>query len=174
MVGRGQVSRDSSPPPPPQKQEKKKKIFSKTWTVSVSAGAASNVGVVGVRLLVDGANLGAEVTTAPYTVNWNTASTANGTHWITARARDAADNQTTSAVVSGDRVQRGTGHHGTDGERELPDGGRDGHGHGQRQRRRGDNVGDGGRAVSARWRQPRRGGHDGAVHGEQYAERVDP
>jgi len=58
------------------------------------------VGVVGVQFLLDGANLGAEVTTAPYTVNWNTTSATNGTHSLTARARDAAGNQTTSAAVS--------------------------------------------------------------------------
>jgi len=68
--------------------------------VSVSAAASDNVGVVGVQFLLDGANLGAEVTTAPYTVSWNTATASNGTHSITARARDAAGNQTTSAAVS--------------------------------------------------------------------------
>jgi len=69
-------------------------------SVSVSAAASDNVGVVGVQFLLDGANLGAEVTTAPYTVSWNTATASNGTHSITARARDAAGNQTTSAAVS--------------------------------------------------------------------------
>jgi len=66
----------------------------------VSASASDNVGVAGVQFLLDGANLGAEVTTAPYTVSWNTATATNGTHSISARARDAAGNQTTSAAVS--------------------------------------------------------------------------
>ncbi|MBW8833424.1 MAG: hypothetical protein JF606_29440, partial [Burkholderiales bacterium] len=71
-----------------------------TGTVSVSANASDNVGVVGVQFLLDGANLGAEDTAAPYTVSWNTTSAANGAHSISARARDAAGNQSTSAVVS--------------------------------------------------------------------------
>ena len=67
--------------------------------VTVTATATDNVGVVGVQFLVDGAALGAEDTTAPYSVSWPTASVANGAHQLTARARDAAGNQTTSAAV---------------------------------------------------------------------------
>ena len=75
-------------------------------TVSVRATASDNVGVVGVQFLLDGANLGAEDTSAPYTVSWNTATAANGAHTLSVRARDAAGNQTTSAGVR-DGVQRG-------------------------------------------------------------------
>jgi hypothetical protein len=71
-----------------------------TGTVNVSAGASDNVGVTGVQFLLDGANLGAEDTAAPYTVSWNTTSVTNGAHTLTARARDAAGNQTTSTAVS--------------------------------------------------------------------------
>jgi hypothetical protein len=71
-----------------------------TATVNVSATASDNVGVAGVQFLLDGANLGAEDTVAPYTVSWNTASATNGAHTLTARARDAAGNQTTSAAAS--------------------------------------------------------------------------
>ena len=67
-------------------------------TVNVTANASDNVGVVGVQFLLDGANLGAEDTTAPYSVAWNTAGSTNGTHTLTARARDAAANVTTSAA----------------------------------------------------------------------------
>ena len=67
-------------------------------TVSVSANAADNVGVVGVQFLLDGVSLGAEDTTAPYSVSWNTLGATNGTHMLTARARDAGGNATTSAV----------------------------------------------------------------------------
>jgi hypothetical protein len=69
-------------------------------TVSVSASASDNVGVAGVQFLVDGANLGAEDTVAPYTLNWSTTTAGNGVHLVSARARDAAGNQTTSATVS--------------------------------------------------------------------------
>ena len=58
-----------------------------------------NVGVVGVQFQLDGTtNLGAEDTSAPYSVSWNTAGVANGTHTLTATARDAAGNFTTSAA----------------------------------------------------------------------------
>jgi len=68
--------------------------------VTVSASAADNVGVVGVQFLVDGASVGAEVTASPYTMSWNSTSVANGTHTVSARARDAAGNQTTATAVS--------------------------------------------------------------------------
>ena len=61
-------------------------------TVAVSASASDNVGVVGVQFRLDGANLGAEDTAAPYSVSWNTTTVANGSHTLTAVARDAAGN----------------------------------------------------------------------------------
>ena len=64
----------------------------------MTANASDNVGVVGVQFLLDGNNLGAEDTTAPYSVSWNTSTATNGAHVLTARARDAADNSTTSAA----------------------------------------------------------------------------
>jgi len=68
-------------------------------SVSVNATASDNVGVAGVQFLLDGANLGAEVTAAPFSVSWNSTTASNGAHSLSARARDAAGNQTTSAVV---------------------------------------------------------------------------
>ena len=72
-----------------------------------TASASDNVGVVGVQFKLDGANLGAEDTTSPYSVTWDTATVANGTHTLTAVARDAAGNSTTSAGVARHRVERG-------------------------------------------------------------------
>ncbi|PYM09786.1 MAG: hypothetical protein DME18_17435 [Verrucomicrobia bacterium] len=69
-------------------------------SVTVSANASDNVGVAGVQFKVDGADLGAEDTVAPYSITWNTTSVANGSHTLTAVARDAAGNQTTSAAIS--------------------------------------------------------------------------
>jgi hypothetical protein len=66
--------------------------------VTVSATATDNVGVVGVQFRLDGVNLGAEDTTAPYSVTWNTTTASNGTHTLTAVARDAAGNVATSAA----------------------------------------------------------------------------
>jgi hypothetical protein len=68
-------------------------------TVTVTATATDAVGVTGVQFKLDGANLGAEDTTAPYSVPWNTASATNGAHTLTAAARDAAGNISTSSGV---------------------------------------------------------------------------
>ena len=65
-------------------------------TVTVTANASDNVAVVGVQFLLDGAALGAEDTAAPYSVSWDTRTAANGPHTLSARARDAAGNQTTT------------------------------------------------------------------------------
>ncbi len=69
-------------------------------TITVSATASDNVGVAGVQFKLDGANLGTEYTTTPYSTSWNTTTALNGTHNLTAVARDAAGNQTTSGSVS--------------------------------------------------------------------------
>src|SRR5204863_326163 len=66
-------------------------------TVNVSANATDDTRVAGVQFLLDGANLGVEVTAAPYTIAWTTTTAANGAHALTARARDAAGNPATSA-----------------------------------------------------------------------------
>src|SRR5437762_7169911 len=47
--------------------------------VTVSASATDDVGVTGVQFTLDGANLGASVTTAPYTMTWDSTTVANGT-----------------------------------------------------------------------------------------------
>src|SRR5262249_4587153 len=61
---------------------------------------SDNVGVAGVQFLLDGIPLGAEDSIAPYTISWATTSTTNGAHTLTARARDAAGNTTTSSPTS--------------------------------------------------------------------------
>ena len=69
-------------------------------TVNVTANASDNVGVKGVQFLLDGTNLNAEDTVAPYSTSWNTQLTPNGAHALTARARDAGGNVTTSSPVN--------------------------------------------------------------------------
>src|SRR5207249_1916412 len=69
-------------------------------TVSVSADASDNVGVVGVQFLLDNLALGAEATSAPFTIPWDTTTAGNGTHILKARARDATGNATVSSGVS--------------------------------------------------------------------------
>ena len=68
--------------------------------VSVSATASDNVGVVGVQFKLDGANLGAEDTSSPYSVSWNTTTVSNGSHTLTAVARDATGNTMTATNVT--------------------------------------------------------------------------
>ena len=69
-------------------------------TTSVTALAADNVGVAGVQFLLDGVNLGSEVTAAPFTLQWNTAGASLGAHTLTAVARDFSNLTTTSEPVS--------------------------------------------------------------------------
>ncbi len=69
-------------------------------TVTLTATASDDVGVVGVRFRVNGADVGSEDTTAPYAAAWNTTSLANGTYAITAVARDAAGNTKISATIT--------------------------------------------------------------------------
>ncbi len=68
-------------------------------TFALAAAASDNTGVVGVQFLVDGGAAGSEDLAAPYQFSWNSASVADGTHRISARARDAAGNIATSAEV---------------------------------------------------------------------------
>ena len=67
---------------------------------TVTADATDDVGVAGVQFYVDGNPLGPEDTTAPYAANWDTRSSPNGAHTLTARARDAGNKTTVSALVN--------------------------------------------------------------------------
>src|SRR5439155_20167672 len=70
-------------------------------TVPVSATASDNVGVVGVQFKLDGTtNVGTEDTTSPYAIVWDTTTVPDGSHTLSAVARDAAGNTGASAVVS--------------------------------------------------------------------------
>ena len=52
------------------------------------------------QFFVDGAQIGAEDTVAPYSISWDTTTVTDGSHTLTAVARDAAGNTTTSAGVT--------------------------------------------------------------------------
>ena len=69
-------------------------------TIDVSATASDDVGVAGVQFRLDDADLGAEDTEAPYSVPWDTTTTSDGSHTLTAVARDAAGNVTISEPVT--------------------------------------------------------------------------
>lgn len=70
-----------------------------TGTVTMAADAGDDTGVTGVQFLLDGSPLGSEDTAAPWTTNWDTTTATRGQHTLTARARDAAGNATTSSPV---------------------------------------------------------------------------
>src|SRR5438046_7017613 len=56
--------------------------------------------VRGVQFKLDGANLGAEDKSAPYSVSWNTTTASNGSHTLTAVATDILGVQRTSQPVT--------------------------------------------------------------------------
>ncbi|MDA8414518.1 MAG: Ig-like domain-containing protein, partial [Desulfobacteraceae bacterium] len=68
-------------------------------TVAITASASDNVGVSKVEFYENGALLFAG-NVAPYTYNWNTASVANGSHTLTAKAYDNAGNFSQSSSVA--------------------------------------------------------------------------
>jgi hypothetical protein len=75
--------------------------------VPVSASVHDNGDIAGVRFQLDGALLGAEDTTAPYSISWDTTTASEGSHTLTAVARDGNGNTKTSRAVSvtvGNRV----------------------------------------------------------------------
>jgi hypothetical protein len=73
------------------------KQLAEQWYVTVAA--TDNVGVVGVQVQLDGRNLLQEWTLGQFSQLWDTTYTPNGPHTLTAIARDAAGNRTTSAPI---------------------------------------------------------------------------
>src|SRR6266850_4270931 len=94
------------PPPPPDTTPPTVSVTAPadgttvTGLTTLYADASDNVGVAGVQFYIDGSPSGSEVTGAPFTTTWNTNASTNGSHTITAVARDAAGNRTTSSPVS--------------------------------------------------------------------------
>ena len=67
---------------------------------TLAANASDPVAVAGVQFLLDGAPLGAEDTSAPYTLVWDTTTTSDGSHTLAARARDSAGLSTLSSPIA--------------------------------------------------------------------------
>lgn len=67
--------------------------------ISLSATASDNVGVSKVDFYIDGTAVGT-VTSAPYTLSFNSANLSNGSHSLTAKASDAAGNVGSSSSLS--------------------------------------------------------------------------
>jgi hypothetical protein len=68
-------------------------------TTTVSASASDDVGVTKVEFYLDSV-LQSTVTVSPYNWSWNTATAANGSHSLIAKAYDAAANVGTSTTVT--------------------------------------------------------------------------
>jgi hypothetical protein len=69
-------------------------------SVAISANASSSVsGIAGVQFRLDGKNLGAEDTTAPYGISWDSSKNTAGVHTLTAVTRDGAGSYRTSAGI---------------------------------------------------------------------------
>jgi hypothetical protein len=69
-------------------------------TIAVSANATDSIGMAGVQFKLDGANLGAEDTTAPYSVSLNTTTLSNGSHTLAAVARNTPGLTSTVAPLT--------------------------------------------------------------------------
>jgi len=69
-------------------------------SIAVSAAASDNVAVAGVQFRLDSQNLGSEDTTSPYSISWDTTLAANGSHTLTAVARDSSGNLNTSSPIT--------------------------------------------------------------------------
>lgn len=67
---------------------------------NITAAAASAAGVAGVTFKADGATVGSEDTTSPYSATWDTAKVSNGSHNLTAVVRDKNGKTVTSQAVS--------------------------------------------------------------------------
>jgi O-glycosyl hydrolase len=65
----------------------------------LSATATDASGVAAVTFRVDGSPVGAEDTVAPYTLTWDSDTVPNGSHTVTAQARDKAGNTSLSASI---------------------------------------------------------------------------
>lgn len=68
-------------------------------TISLGANATDNVGVASVQFFAGGNPIGT-ATAAPFTVDWNTTTLANGDVSVTAQAKDAFGNVTTSQAIT--------------------------------------------------------------------------
>lgn len=68
-------------------------------TVSANATDA-NYAITGVQFLLDGANLGSQVATPPYSLTWDSSAATAGTHTLSAIATNSAGLNTTASPVS--------------------------------------------------------------------------
>jgi hypothetical protein len=103
-----EASRNSPAAHPPRPDHKAPKVSvtaptsgqTVSGTTTLQASASDRVGVTQVSWLVDGKQVAQSTTGPPWTASWNTTTVTNGSHTISAQARDAAGNVGTSAPVT--------------------------------------------------------------------------
>jgi hypothetical protein len=98
----GGVWKPGTPPPPPPTVSMTAPTAGTTvsGTITLSATASDpNSGIAGVTFLVDGTVTGAEDTTSPYSMSFDTSTLSNGNHTFSARARNNANVTNTSSVT---------------------------------------------------------------------------
>lgn len=66
--------------------------------IIISAIASDDKGIAGVQFKINNNNLGNEILTPPFTINWDTNSISNGTYIISAVARDTSNNTSSASV----------------------------------------------------------------------------
>jgi hypothetical protein len=72
-----------------------------TTLATVSATATdSNYAITGVQFLLDSGNLGSQVTSAPYSITWDSSAVTAGTHTLSAIAYNSAGMNTTASPVT--------------------------------------------------------------------------
>ena len=90
----------NNPPPPTVSLTSPISGRAVALTTTIAANATDgNYGIQGVQFLVDGNNIGSEVTVAPYAVNWDTTTVSAGQHTLTAVAFNNAGVSSTSAAI---------------------------------------------------------------------------
>jgi hypothetical protein len=72
-----------------------------TGSITISGRPTPNISaaIAGVQFKVDGVNTGAEDTTAPYSVSWDTSRVSKGTHLLTATTRDTSNRRSNTPPV---------------------------------------------------------------------------
>ncbi|MEO8139286.1 MAG: sulfatase-like hydrolase/transferase, partial [Gemmatimonadota bacterium] len=69
-------------------------------SLTLTASASAPTGIIGVQFKIDGANLGAEVGTAPYALRIDSYAFTDGPHTVSAQARDSAGQTALSPAVA--------------------------------------------------------------------------
>ncbi len=69
-------------------------------SVTLTATSTDNVRVTSVQFNLDGSPIGSSGTTSPYSITWNSLTTTDGAHTLTATVQDIAGNRATSTAVN--------------------------------------------------------------------------